>query len=307
MLHKMSILKAGFADSIQDEGRRGYAHWGIPASGAMDLRAMQYANWLVDNPINSPIIEITLKGGEYLFHQEALVAISGAKGNICLNGTKIDLHYSSRMLAAGDKLQTGSFKKGNFAYLAIAGSWQLRPSLGSYATYDLAKLGPFGGRKLKQGDEIVWDATNSPGTSKSLEEHKKPTFSDSIPIIRVLKGPEFERMHRASQVAFEKSIFQLTGEMSRMGYMATAKDLTADTYDIKSSLVLPGTVQLNTAGKLIILMRDAQTSGGYPRIAQLTEADLGRFAQLKPGTSFKFRLVEMEEAQYLNSYMAASI
>jgi antagonist of KipI len=300
--NSLTILKACPAMSLQDAGRRGVAAWGIPSGGAMDHQAMQLANRLVGNEPNAAVIEMALIDVTLLFHYEAYIACTGAVQAIMINEqTHLPNHCLN--VQALDVVQIKVHPKANFYYLAIAGNLQAKRDFGSCSTYPLARLGGLDGTYLKKGDVLHWEVSAQKiKQSKVLAPHLIPLYDAASPIIRVLKGPEFERLTEASKQQLESLELYLSTDCNRMAYRALAKGMEASDYQITSSMVVPGSIQLSGPGQCTILMRDAQTSGGYPRILQVIAADLARLAQLKPNQSFKLRLVDLAEAHQANSY-----
>lgn len=279
---KIQVIKAGVLSSIQDAGRKGIRKFGFPEAGVMDLAAMYAANKLLGNDPNAAVIEMALSGGTYIFDAPAFLSICGAKAPITKNGKAI---HTQRVIAvqAGDELSIGSFSEGLFSYMAIQGGFQVPIWMQSASTLLSVGKGGLHGDLLEKGDEIPYLLTDS-------KPHLFRELDYALPerrAIRVYKGPEWHLLSEESQEQFLQS-FRLGSEISRMGYRLEGATLKCYTKEIASSAVFPGTIQLPGQGLPIVLMKDAQTTGGYPRIAQVFEEDLAILVQSRPGQEVQF-------------------
>ncbi len=296
-MKQFKIIKAGLHTTIQDKGRRGWRHLGVPQSGAMDVYALQLANYLVDNPLDAPAIELTLKGGAYFFEQEAIIALTGALMPIYVNGVQ-QPNNQSLLIAAGDELQIGFAKEGVYAYLAIQGRLKGQKEMNSVATYTLAKLGGYQGRALQKEDCIQWENENIRYRNKYVDEHLQIRFPQHQ-IVRFLKGPEWSFFTSESQASFLQNKFQILPQSNRMGIRLKGETIGISEHKMLSSAVLAGSIQITKEGQPIVLMKDGQTTGGYARIGKVVEADLGRMAQSRRPQKISFRSVDLREAKQL--------
>lgn len=311
----ISVLKPGLLTTVQDQGRFGYQHTGLVVSGALDAVALRTANLLVGNPENLAGLECTLRGPTLRFEADALLALTGADLAATIAGQPVPL---SRPVAvrAGTVLVFGAPKTSGRAWLALAGGVAVPSVLGSRATYLRAALGGLAGRALRAGDALPvgeWSAT-----AKALFSSMKLTdvagwrtagwYADNSPlagpgrplVVQALPGPEYEQFSSESQRAFWEEIFTVTTEADRMGARLSGPILERlTTTELLSSAVTFGTVQVPAGGQPIVLLADCQTTGGYPRLAQVISADLGWLAQALPGTRLRFVQVGLAEAQAL--------
>lgn len=295
----MQIIKSGLLTTIQDNGRYGYRHLGIPQSGAMDNRAQGHANWLVGNPPDAPILECSFYGGIFRFEQHQIIAITGADMNAQLNDRPCEM-YCSLEVQPHDTLTFAYAHKGARTYVAIQGLPDIEQVMKSYSTYVSGGFGGFQGRALQIGDTLIWKNEIPKNPNRILAEYLRPHFSTKKNIIRMVHGPEWEYLSTASQQAFEKAAYQIHTDSNRMGIRLVGKPLKLkEKFSMISSATLPGTVQLPANGQPIILMHDGQTTGGYPRIGKVIEADLGRLAQIPPKGILHFRMVDEAEARRL--------
>lgn len=311
----LKIEKAGLFSTIQDTGRYGYQKYGIIVSGAMDAAALRIANLLVGNPENAAAIEATLLGPQIRFEADHLIAITGADLSPTIDGTPVKL-WRPVFVPKGSLLAFGQPVGGCRTYISVAGSFNLPQVMGSASTYLRAAIGGLHGRQLQNGDllrckEASHDAK---ALTRTLSTKDRPSFAmakwtvdpallpgyEQNPTLRIVKGPEYELFSESSKAYLKDERFKISAQSGRMGYCLQGMPLAlAESEELISSAVTFGTVQVPPEGNPIILMADHQTTGGYPRIAQVITADLPKLAQVAPGQTVRFREVILEEAQYL--------
>jgi len=312
----LNIISPGLLTTIQDLGRHGYQKDGIIVSGAMDTFALRAANLLVGNQETEAGIEVTLKGPKVFFSQRQLIAITGADLSPTINGLPVK-GWRPLYVDEGSILEFGAAVSGCRAYIAVAGGFDLPKVMGSQSTYLRAGIGGLEGRALQLGDtlpcrgipdkmeaflrhltgpphESPWVQTNWSVDSSLYVRHEEPQQ------LRVIKGPEYLLFSEQSQQDFWRMAYQVTAQSDRMGYRLLGTRLSLATEaEMISSAVTFGTVQVPPEGSPIVLMADHQTTGGYPRIAQVISADFSKLAQLVPRNKIQFREVTLEEAQSL--------
>ena len=313
----IKVLKPGLLTTIQDTGRYGYQKEGIIVSGAMDTIAIRMANLLAGNLQTAPALEITLLGPELYFEEDHLIAITGAALSPSINGEAVKL-WRPIWVTRGSILHFGAPLLGCRAYLAVAGGFTIEKVLGSYATYLRAGLGGLQGRALQAGDVLPYnsieDTTNlylqKLQTAFKAENHQQvswlpapklhPPYEEN-PVLRAIKGPEYDLFNESSQNYLWSEPFLVTTASDRMGYRLQSSEplLLTGHAELLSSAVTFGTVQVPAEGQAIVLMADHQTTGGYARIAQVITADLPRLAQVQPGRHIRFEEVPLEKAQQL--------
>ena len=281
----IKVLQPGLFSTIQDRGRIGFAKFGVPKSGAMDLYSAKIANLLVGNSEEEALMEITLIGPKLEFQQATQIAITGLKAIVSLNGKKISLNKVVS-IKSGDQLQVKQIIEGARVYLAVKGGFETEEKLESKSMY--APITRFS--KLKKEDEIAY--TNFEEVKVKKNAHIK--FDDNLfdDELEVFAGPEFERLSETMKLNLLRKEFSVSKNNSRMAYQLEEK-LENNLQAILTQPVLPGTVQFTPSGNLIILMRDCQTTGGYPRIFQLTEDSINKLAQKKQGDKLKFKLIDL--------------
>ncbi len=277
--------------SVQDTGRYGYRQLGVSRCGALDAPALQMANLLVGNAPESAALEITLGNCVIEFTQDGWFALTGAGCHAELDGHAV---WTGWRLAvkAGQQLRLKAPERGMRSYLAVAGGLDIPEVLGSYSTDLKAQVGGLEGRLIKDGDEIP----QLPATRHFREARgvKQLLWGNRI---RALEGPEYQEFTQTSQDAFWRLPWQLSPQSNRMGYRLQGQRLERTTdRELLSHGLLPGVVQVPHNGQPIVLMNDAQTTGGYPRIACVIEADMFNLAQLRLGEPIHFVHCTLEEA-----------
>ena len=275
----IKVIQPGLFTTIQDGGRHGYRNIGIPTSGFMDQESAWAANEIVDNDREESLIEITLKGPTLLFNNNCTISITGGDFNPLINGMPIKM-YESINVKLGDTLKINNTKNGARCYLAISGGIDVKSIFGSKSFLSNITESYY----LRKGDEIkISDNFNNKILKKNKLKFKLNRSMD------VFKGPEFDLLSiKVKNILFENE-FTIRSN-SRMAYNLDEK-AQIGIKSIISSPVMPGSVQLTPSGKIIILHRDCQTIGGYPRILQLDTNSLNNLSQLKSNDKIKFSLI----------------
>ena len=299
----LKIIKAGIQDTIQDFGRYGHQHLGINPTGAMDKYAMQVANILVGNKMNEAVIEIHFPASVFMFTQPAIISLGGADFSASINGEPVP-NWHAIIVCKNDVLQFHKPINGSRAYLAVNGGFAINKWLNSFSTHLKAKAGGFNGRTFQKDDELLLRQKFSFPINQNdfivLPWQADTRWGNDQKEILVLPGNEWERLTTESKENFSMTSFVITNQSDRMGYRLNNIPLPAmSNEEIISSAVSFGTVQLLPDGKLIILMADHQTTGGYPRIAHVISAHHSKLAQMKAGDKIHFRLTDQQTAEEL--------
>jgi antagonist of KipI len=301
----LKIIKAGVLDTIQDCGRYGFQHLGINPGGAMDRLAAQVANMLVGNDIAEPVIEIHFPSSIFLFEQEAMIAVSGADFYATINGDNIP-PLQPVIIAKNSILQFEKWKNGARCYLAIKEKLSIPKWLNSYSTNLKAASGGFNGRSLSKGDDICLKEKNEYKCYLKNEDFvilhwKADVVWKETPTerIAIVPGNEWWLLTEESKEKFLQEPFMIGSLADRMGYRLQGVLEAKENGELVSSAVSFGTIQLLPGGKLIVLMADHQTTGGYPRIAHVVTVHLPLLAQKRPGDKIYFRLTDHEHAEEL--------
>ncbi len=305
------IEKPGIFTTIQDLGRYGYRHYGVPVAGALDKLSMVYANILVGNSPRDAVIEVIGGGFKAKVLSDTIIAVTGAKAKILVNGNEYGSWIPIRV-SKGDVIDIGLVTEGFVIYIGIYGGISVPSVMGSSSTYTRAKIGGVEGRILKPEDIIY---VNKPPRDIDEEwmivEDLMPSI-DIIPYmpkigdvvdVRVTKGQHEDCFDDESYRIFYNSTYTVTPQSDRMGYrldgppIKIAKKLKGGRV---ISLATPvGSIQIPPDGKPIILLPDCQTTGGYAIIAMVIPPDIDKVAQCRPGVGIRFKEVSIDEAEEL--------
>lgn len=289
----LKVIKPGLFSTIQDVGRFGYQQYGIITSGVMDSIAFRIGNALLKQS-GKAAIEMTLIGGMFEFKKPTAFVLTGGIMDATLNNQSIAMHkvISAK---AGDVLTCGAILNGARSYLCIAGGFLVDDKLGSRSTYINARIGGFEGRKIQRNDEIPYEEK----TANYAAYHvNTKAFYEKGPI-RILQGTEWQKFSHEMQNNFIKQTYTISNKSDRMGYHLEASTpiYLEKQFQLLSEAVTFGTIQLPPSGHPILLMADRQTTGGYPKVAQVITADLHRLAQLPPKQMLQFQLVSLDRAE----------
>jgi biotin-dependent carboxylase-like uncharacterized protein len=304
----IKILKPGLATTVQDLGRPGYYHIGIPLSGGMDRHALVAANLLVGNPEGAAVLEAVFMGPELEFTDDALVAVTGAELPPKLDGQPQQT-WSSFKVKAGQKLSFDFLKAGARAYIAVAGGIDIPVVLGSRSTYALGALGGFKGRKLEAGDELpVGTPTATVKEGRTVADALRGLPPGMPTELRVMPGLYWHRITEAAGIGFFTDTWKVAPEADRIGYrFRGGKPLEfvpreppfgagSDPSNITDACYPYGSIQVPGGTEPIVLHRDAVSGGGYFMVGTVIAADMDLIGQLQPNTQVKFVKVDMEAA-----------
>jgi biotin-dependent carboxylase-like uncharacterized protein len=291
-MSKLAIASIGPASSIQDGGRPGSQRYGLVPSGAMDRLALAAANTLVGNEPFTAAVEVGPFGAKFTARGGPVrVALAGASRSADIAGRTVPPDTSAT-LADGETLTLGFARGGSFSYLAIEGGIEGEPIFGSLSVNARAGLGSPYPRPLQAGDELH-TKTASGAPERRIE---LPAANDAP--IRVVWGPQDDEFADETKKLFVDSEWKISATSDRMGYRLEGPVLKhLHGHNIVSDGTVNGSLQVPGMGQPIVLMPDRGTSGGYPKIATVISADLGRLAQIPAGRGFRFRAVSMAEAQ----------
>ena len=275
----IKVISKGLYTTIQDKGRFGYRNIGVPSSGYMDSESAETANLIINNPKDNPLIEATLIGPTLEFKKSAVICITGGEFSPTLNDIKIS-SYSAIEVNKGDILKINNSSIGSRCYISIQGTIISDTILGSKSFYHQITNSNI----IEDGDIFLFKKNIR--TLEQKYSHKKFELNKTI---NVFRGPEFKCLSKESINTLFNEEFSI-GINNRMAYNLLEK-IQDGVNSIISSGVIPGTVQLTPSGNIIILHRDSQTTGGYPRILQLNEKSLNDLAQLRTGDKIRFKLL----------------
>jgi len=299
----MSILieKPGILTTVQDLGRIGYRSFGINPGAVMDRTADRLMNILLGNDDNEAVLEIHFPAAQIKFETNALIAIGGADFSAELDGKPVE-NWRVTFAKKRSILKFTGKVSGNRAYLAVRGGIKVEKWLGSASTNLAAKIGGIDGRKLESGDRIPVKQRfkrNSDLLSGCVGRSLLPLYS-RFPTVRIVAGSEFDSLSKKGRALLTDQNYTIRNNSDRMGFRLSGEPISlAKPIELLSSAVSFGTIQLLPDGQMIVLMADHQTTGGYPRVANVISCDLPLLAQLGAGDKVAFHLIEHAEAERL--------
>ncbi len=296
----LEVIEASGVATVQDQGRFGWRRFGVPTSGPMDAIAYATANMLAGNPAEAGVVEIG--GGDLLLRAAAdcAVAVTGAGFKLTIGSWDYPL-WGSYFVRSGWTIQLEKDGFGMWAYVAVAGGIDVAPVMGSRSTCMRGRFGGVDGRRLEEGDALKTAATGEPLmeiAGRSLKQEAQPAYGPG-PTVDVILGPQSDRFGDESLGTLLSSAYKIGLSSDRMGYrLEGAKLPHRGSPDITSEGMTAGSIQVPADGAPIVMMADGATTGGYPKIACVTRADLPRLAQCTPGRDeVRFRETSIEMAQ----------
>ncbi|SNS46947.1 biotin-dependent carboxylase uncharacterized domain-containing protein [Belliella buryatensis] len=282
------FLKPGLMTSVQDQGRFGYADFGVPYAGAMDQLSYNQANMLLNNQEDAAVLEMAVLGPMMIFELPTRIVFSGAEADIFVND-QLQPIGKLIQIKADDQVKIGRFRKGQWLYMGIEGGIQSPEFLDSKSWYH--GISEFS--RVQKDSSICY--LSEEHFSRSHYSHPKLSADwYQKEVIPAYKGPDWELLTIELQEKLTQQKFSISNISNRMGIHLTEL-LTNKLPSILTAPVYPGTVQLTPSGKLIVLMRDAQVTGGYPRILQLTDHSINVIAQKKFGENLIFSIIENDK------------
>lgn len=305
----IEVLKPGLLSTFQDLGRLQHQRLGIPVAGALDINAHRLANLLVGNSAEIATLEMNLFPPTLKANASCCVAFSGADMGPLINDCRVPMNRPI-VLRPGDEISFGMRTNGARIYMAVHGGFQLNAVFDSASTYLRSAIGGFNGRALKRGDVI---GINHPlcGVDLSLLAQelwdikiylKSSLVKKTYPKLRIIKSAQWDEFTPESRADLITKPFKVTPISDRMGFRLEGPTLKlSQPRQMISESVVFGTIQVPVGGQAIILMADRQPTGGYPKIAYVASVDQPLLAQLAPGDTFTFSLIDIADAQRLDA------
>jgi biotin-dependent carboxylase-like uncharacterized protein len=294
----LRVTSPGLHTTVQDLGRDGFADVGVPPSGALDAVALRLANALVGNAPDAAALEILVSGPTLEVIAESVgAAFVGGTAGITVKGAQSRSLPPERSvhLANGDVLQVGALAGSSCGYLAVAGGINVPRTLGSASTYTRGTLGGMEGRPLRMGDVLQGAEAAS---DRAQLELASPLDADFDAPIRVVLGPQDDHFTDAAIETFLAGTYTVSAQADRMGFRLEGPVLAHTRgYNIVSDGIVSGSIQVPGSGQPIVLMRDYQTIGGYPKIATVISPDISRLGRRSPGAKVRFAKVTREDAE----------
>jgi antagonist of KipI len=298
---RIDVVKPGMLSQLQDLGRHGYQHLGVPVGGAMDEWSHRMANLLAGNAEDAATLEIVMMGPSLRFQTATEIAITGADLSPTVNGAPVAMNRRLET-PAGAQLDFGRRVNGMWSYLAVRGGFAATPVMGSRSAYVRGGFGGHEGRALRKDDQLETFDTAPAGRAPLLEipSSLPPMNPGSVVSLRIVPGEQWSNFGTDAQGLLSRAIYRISLKSDRMGYRLEGPALLrTDPRELISEAVNSGTIQVPPDGQPIVLMAERQTTGGYPKVAHVIGVDLPQLAQMAPQQELRFVPVTLEEAQNL--------
>jgi antagonist of KipI len=310
----IQVQAPGLLTTVQDLGRQGFGPLGVSPAGAADPISLRLGNRLVANDEGAPGLEMMLLGGTFVFPQGAILALMGSDFGATLGDVSLDLGTSVEV-RPGQTVRLGPTSSGARCYLCVQGGISVKPFLGSASTHILSGLGGFEGRALRKGDVVRIGSATEPFRRRTIAAEVLNHLSRRE-VLRVTAGPQADWFSESSLRSFYASTYRVGEQSNRMGLRletglegelerglesgleAAAISQRGASHMITEGVSL-GAIQVPTGGSPIILFVEQQTTGGYPKIANVISADLHRVGQLRPRDEIRFEQVTFDTARSL--------
>ena len=291
-----SVIAPGMLSTYQDSGRFGQANLGLTTGGPADKKAFHWANKLVNNPINTPSLEISFGGLQLIAHAATTFTVTGANAPLTINGKTKELWQSHRV-SAGDKIDLGFATKGCRLYLAVAGGFLVRPQFGSVSTVLREKVGGIDGGAI-EAKQSLYFAHSLRIPLYRLADKDIPTYSDSS-TLRVITGYQQPLFDPYEITKFFANEYQVSSQCDRMGYRLNGAPVLSTISTMYSEGTCKGAIQIPPDGQPIVLSNDRQTIGGYPKIGSVLSLDLDHLMQSNQGNKLRFEAISIHLAHNL--------
>ena len=294
----IQVQAPGLLTTVQDLGREGFGPMGVSPSGAADAISLRIGNRLVGNKEGAAGLEMTLLGGRFAFPEGATLALTGSDFGATLDAVPMQ-PWTSVEVKRGQMLNVGPTRSGARCYLCVQGGIEVTPLLGSASTHLLSGLGGYEGRALRKGDVLKIGDAGGPCRKRMVAANALRELSPRR-ILRVTPGPQSDWFPEASQRIFYSNVHRVAEESNRMGLRLEGAPLREGAGgEMISEGVSLGAVQIAAGGLPIILFVEQQTTGGYPKIANVISADLSSLGQLRPRDEIRFERVDWKTARSL--------
>jgi biotin-dependent carboxylase-like uncharacterized protein len=294
----IQVQEPGLFTTVQDLGREGFGPLGVSASGAADAISLRLGNRLVGNAEGAAGLEMTLLGGTLLFPEGAVMALAGSDFGANLDGQPVEL-WTAFESRPGQALRLGPTRSGARCYLCVRGGIEVKLFLGGASTHVLSGLGGHDGRALRKGDVLKIGAASAWARERRLTARALKELQPRK-VLRVTEGPQSDWFPESGRRLFYESRYRVAEESNRMGIRLEGTIVPVPSGgEMISEGVSLGAIQVPEGGKPIILSVEQQTTGGYPKIANVISADFHSLGQLRPRDEIRFERVDWETAREL--------
>lgn len=293
------VIQPGIFSLIEDAGRFGQHGIGLTSGGPLDRDAFRWANRLCGDQQTAAAIEITVGGLVLESKVNTTIAVTGANSPLSINKQSREL-WQSHQVKVGDRIELGFATSGSRGYLAVAGGFTIEPIFNSVATVPREALGGLhrDGSALQAGDFIPC-AESLSGSQLRVPHRQRPDYADNNTLLRVVLGYQQQAFSRINKQLFFSSEYWVTESSDRMGFRLKGPAIKPTVDGILSEGICLGAIQVPADGQPIVLLNDRQTIGGYPKLGSVLSLDIGKLAQLLPGSRLRFEAISIEQAHNL--------
>ncbi len=289
----LELLNNPFFVTIQDRGRFSYSHIGVTNSGVMDEYAYFIANKLLKNQLDTNILEIGCSNVVFKVNKNTTISITGAFCEFFINDKPKEL-WQSYEVKKNDILKIGKIINGNWVYLAVFGGFNIEKEFGSNSTSIKENLGGLDGNRLQKGDILSFNKTEELNKT-FLKKEFIPKYENEL-VLRVILSYQYKDFPKDEIEKFFSSDYFVTKDFNRMAFKLQGNKINCDIDGIISEAIAFGSIQIPKDGQPIVLLKERQTIGGYPKIGILLNIDCFRLSQAKIGTKIKFQEISYNEA-----------
>jgi len=288
------VIKAGIFTTLQDRGRFSFTHLGVTNSGLADEYSALAAQKLLDNKLNTNILEIAFPNLELKSTANTTLSITGAFCEFFINN-ELKKTWQLHKIKKGDILRVGKFLEGQRVYLAVKNGFDIPKEFGSNSTTIKESLGGIRGRQIKNGDTLLFTKNNE-NLRKRWHERYIPIYEKEL-TIRVILSYQEESFSKEEKEKFFNSIYTITPDFNRMACKLNGEAIKSSLNGVISEGIAFGSIQIPNDGQPIILLKERQTIGGYPKIGAVLSIDCFKLAQMKIGSKIRFEEIDIKEAQ----------
>jgi len=293
----LEVINKPIFTTIQDMGRFSYAHIGVSASGVMDEYAYLYVNKILSNKFDINALEISFSNIIFKVHNSTQIAITGAKCEFYINDMLYDT-WQSYNIKNGDIIKVGKILEGSKVYLAVTNGFDIKKEFGSNSTTIKEKIGGINGDKLQKGDFLPFIPSTSLHKQR-LQQKYIPEYSNTL-TLRVILCSQEDTFSKKEKEKFFSTSYTITNEFNRMGCKLNGEKITSTVNGIISEGISFGAIQIPSDGQPIILIKERQTIGGYPKIGTVLSIDCFKLAQMRPKSIINFEEIDIKSAQQVS-------
>ncbi len=293
-MNGIKILNPSLQTSIQDLGRKEFLDIGLCEAGALDELSFFYANMLLGNDANTSVLEVALGGLEFEVKGEVFISLSGAKTKCYVNGEEIDF-YATKSLKDGDRFKMGFCLNGQFIYVGVKGGFNIEKTYGSTSFSHKESIGGINNKPLKKGDFLPIRRCEF-SEKRFLKKEYIDDFSKPL-ILRIVEGYQCDDFSEQQKNAFYENEYKISPQSNKMAYKLEGKPFDIEATQLISEPIAYGAIQITPISQPIVLLKERQTIGGYPKIGSVIFCDCFSLAQRRQGQSVRFEKISLSHAQ----------